>query len=127
MCRCRGIGNATIRSLDAIAEVNPDVDRASIDLSDSSNGRPDLGDTTLDELRPFLVIDEPTLREVADVTGGEYFRAADAAELVDVFTQLPSQIVLQDEETEISVAFLAAGLVLLVAAYGLTELWNRRS
>ncbi len=198
-----GIGNATIRSLDAIAEVNPDVDRASIDLSDSvdrdaiaaeedyvpdivvlltdgansqgvepldaaqqafdrrvrvytigfggdeiaemvcapdqigpgsfapgfgfSNGRPDLGDTTIEELRPFLVIDEPTLREVADITGGEYFRAADAAELVDVFNQLPSQIVLQDEETEISVAFLLAGLAMLTAAVGLSTLWNRRS
>ena len=198
-----GIGNATIRSLDAIAEVNPDVDRASIDLSGSvdrdaiaaedeyvpdivvlltdgansqgvepldaaqqafdrrvrvytigfggdeiaemvcapdqigpgsfapgfgfSNGRPDLGDTTIEELRPFLVIDEPTLREVADITGGEYFRAADAAELVDVFNQLPSQIVLQDEETEISVAFLVAGLAMLTAAVGLSTLWNRRS
>lgn len=91
-----------------------------------SDGRPDLGGTTLDELRPFLVIDEPTLIEVAELTGGEYFRAADSAQLVDVFNQLPSQIVLQEQETEISVAFLAAGAAFLLGAIGLTIAFNRR-
>lgn len=187
-----GIGNATLRSLDAIAEINPDVPRAAIDLSDQvdrdalaqsgeyvpdivvlltdgansqgvdpllaaqqavdrqvriftigfggdelaemicapdqigpgsfapgfgfNGGRPDLGDVTLDELRPFLVIDEPTLQEVADRTGGRYYRAADAAQLIDVFDQLPSQIVLQEQETEISVWFALSGAALLLAA-----------
>ena len=187
-----GIGNATLRSLDAIAEINPDVPRAAIDLSgevdrdattesgdyvpdivvlltDGANsqgvdpllaaqqavdrrvrvftigfgsdelaemicapdqigpgsfapgfgfnqGRPDLGDVTLDELRPFLVIDEPTLEEVAARTGGQYYRAADAAQLIEVFDQLPSQIVLQEQETEITVWFAIAGTALLLSA-----------
>lgn len=196
-----GIGNATLRSIDAIAEINPDVPRATIDLSgevdrdaieesgeyvpdivvlltDGANsqgvdpliaaqqavdrqvrvftigfgsdeiaemicapdqigpgsfapgfgfnqGRPDLGDVTLDELRPFLVIDEPTLQEVADRTGGQYYRAADANELVDVFNQLPSQIVLQDQETEITVGFVLGGLLLMLSALGLALRFNR--
>ena len=190
-----GIGNATLRSLDAISEINPDVARAAIDLSDEvdrdalaaageyipdiivlltdgansqgvdpllaarqaadrqvrvftigfgsdeiaemvcepnqigpgsfapgfgfNGGRPDLGDTTLEELRPFLVIDEPTLQEVADLTGGQYYRAADAEQLVDVFNQLPSQIVVQEQEVEITVAFAAAGALLMLLAVGL--------
>ena len=73
------------------------------------------------------MIDEPTLQEVAAITGGEYFRAADASELVNVFDQLPSQIVLQEEETEIAVVFLLAGLALLFGSYGLAALWNKRS
>ncbi len=196
-----GIGNATLRSIDAIAEINPDVPRAAIDLSDTvdrdaiaaedsfvpdivvlltdgansqgvdpllaarqavdrrvrvftigfgsdeiaemvceprqigpgsfapgfgfNGGRPDLGGTTLEELRPFLIIDEPTLREIADVTGGQYYRAADAEQLVDVFDQLPSQIVRQEQRTEISVAFLGLALSFLLGAVALSLRFNR--
>ena len=196
-----GIGNATLRSLDAIAEINPDVPRAAIDLSDTvdrnaigasgeyvpdiivlltdgansqgvepliaaqqafdrqvrvftigfgsdelaemicepnqigpgsfapgfgfNGGRPDLGDVTLDELRPFLVIDEPTLQEVADMTGGQYYRAADAEQLVDVFNRLPSQIVVQEQDTEVTVAFVTAAAALLLAAFGLSLRFSR--
>ena len=81
------------------------------------NGVPDLGDTTLDDLRPFLVIDEETLMAVAETTGGEFFRAEDAEQLIDVFNQLPSQIVLQEQDVEITVGFLFAGAALLIGAY----------
>ena len=193
-----GIGNAILRSLDAVAEVNPDVAPSRLDLSDTvdrdaiaasgeyepdivvlltdgansqgveplvaaqqafdrqvrvytigfgsddiaemvcapnqigpgsfapglgfDNGVPDLG-YTLDELRPFLVIDEPTLQGVAELTGGEYYRAEDAAKLIDVFEQLPSQIVLQQQDTEISVVFVGAAALLVFTALMLS--WRR--
>lgn len=90
-----------------------------------TDGRPDLGGTTLDELRPFLVIDEPTLQEVANRTGGEYYRAADAQELIEVFNQLPSQIVLQEQDEEITFAFVIAGALFLLSAFGLALRFNR--
>ncbi len=193
-----GIGNAILRSLDAVSEVNTDVEPSRLDLSDTvdrdaiaasgdyvpdivvlltdgansqgvepliaaqqafdrqvrvytigfgsdeisemvcasnqigpgsfapglsfDNGVPDLG-YTLDELRPFLVIDEPTLQGVADLTGGEYYRAEDAEQLIDVFEQLPSQIVLQQQDTEISFAFVMAAALLLFSALWLS--WRR--
>jgi len=86
------------------------------------NGVPDLG-VTLDELRPFLVIDVPTLESVAELTGGEFFRAEDSEQLIDVFNQLPSQIVLQEQDTEISVVFLGAAAILLLL--GVTLAWRR--
>jgi len=43
-------------------------------------------------------IDEDTLREVADATGGEYFRATDRAELQRIFQRIDSM-----EKTEIEV------------------------
>src|SRR4029077_3895631 len=43
--------------------------------------------------RRFLQIDEATLQAVADETGGRYFRAADAAQLDDVFRTLPREVV----------------------------------
>jgi Ca-activated chloride channel homolog len=73
----------------------------------------------------FLVIDEPTLQSIADMTGGEYYRAENADQLVDVFGDLPSRVVEQKEEREISVYFVGAGAILALAAIGLSLRWNR--
>ena len=189
------IGNAVLESVDAIAEVNPDVAPASADLSgevdreeqaESLEFVPDIvvlltdgansegvdpivaatqavdrrvriytiGFGTDDPIelvcapdqlgaddfagvlaglqgpdfggfRQLLVIDEPTLQAVADMTGGEYFRAEDADQLQEVFSDLPSQVVLQEEETEATVLFVAAAAALTVLAVALSLLWNR--
>jgi Ca-activated chloride channel family protein len=75
----------------------------------------------------FLLIDEPTLQGVADLTGGEFFRAEDADQLRGVFANLPNQITLQSEDQEISVVFAILGAVLAVGALALGLLWNRSS
>jgi Ca-activated chloride channel family protein len=77
------------------------------------------------DFRRFLVIDEPTLQGVADMTGGVYFRAENAEQLQAVFQELPSQIVLQKESREISVIFSGLGAVFAAFAVGLSLLWNR--
>ena len=79
----------------------------------------------LEELRPFLVLDETTLTSIAEMTGGEYFRAEDAGALTDVFSSLPTRIELQEEERETSNWFVLTGAVLLILAVGLSTLWNR--
>lgn len=75
--------------------------------------------------RRFLVIDEPTLQAMADMTGGAYYRAENADQLLDVFLDLPNQVVLQKESLEISVLFSALGVVLIMIAVGLSLKWNR--
>jgi Ca-activated chloride channel family protein len=75
--------------------------------------------------RRFVVIDEETLQAVADLTGGVYYRAENADQLLDVFLNLPTQIVLQKKTLEISVFFAAVGAILAVAAMGLSLWWNR--
>jgi Ca-activated chloride channel family protein len=75
--------------------------------------------------RQFLVIDEPTLMKVADITGGKFYKAEDADQLRGVFQQLPNQVELQTEQREISVWFAIIGAVLALAALGLSLLWNR--
>lgn len=75
--------------------------------------------------RRFLVIDEETLQTVADMTGGAYYRAENAAQLREVFQELPAQIVLQEETIEISVLFAALGALLLTVAVGLSLWWHR--
>lgn len=75
--------------------------------------------------RQFLVIDEPTLRSVADITGGAFYRAESADQLREVFAELPSQIEVQTEQREIGAIFAAIGAALATAAIVLSLLWNR--
>lgn len=73
----------------------------------------------------LLVIDEPTLQSIADLTGGTYFRAQDAEQLIEVFRNLPSEIEVQQERVEITVWFTALAAALLVAAVALSLRFNR--
>jgi Ca-activated chloride channel family protein len=75
--------------------------------------------------RRFLLLDEPTLMTIADVTGGEYYRAESASQLFDVFEDLPAEIVLQKEMSEISVYFAAAGAAFAALAFLLSIRWFR--
>jgi Ca-activated chloride channel family protein len=69
-------------------------------------------------------IDEATLQQVAQLTGGEYYAATSAHELHTVFENLPTTFVTIEETTEISVIFAAAGALLALAAVGLALKWN---
>nr|WP_062336687.1 VWA domain-containing protein [Herbidospora sakaeratensis] len=75
--------------------------------------------------RRVMQIDEATLTQVADTTGGKYFRAEDAGQLTDVLTDLPSEIGLHEAERETTVWFVLAGTLLTFAGVGLSMWWNR--
>ena len=74
----------------------------------------------------YLQLDEPTMREVARMTGGEYHHAGTAEALRSVYENLGSRVQVQTRETEVSalLALLSAGFAL--AAGGLSLLWFRR-
>jgi Ca-activated chloride channel family protein len=69
-------------------------------------------------------IDEVTLKEIAKLTGGEYYQAKSANELNDVFKSLPTYLITKRESMEISVAFTALGALLAGAAILLSMLWH---
>ncbi len=69
-------------------------------------------------------IDEETLKEVAAMTGGEYYEATSARELQDVFEGLPTHLITRHETTELSVFFVALGALVVAAALALGWLWN---
>jgi len=75
--------------------------------------------------RRFLVIDEETLQGVAELTGGEYYRAENADQLLNIFLNLPTQITLQTENRELSVLFSTLGGLLAAVAVALSLAWNR--
>jgi Ca-activated chloride channel family protein len=75
--------------------------------------------------RRYLEIDEPTLQAVADLTGGQYFRAQDADQLNDVFQGLPREVVRQQRQEELTVWFVFVAALLAAGAIGLSLWWNR--
>jgi Ca-activated chloride channel family protein len=74
----------------------------------------------------FMQLDEPALRQVASMTGGEYFQAGSAADLSQVYRQLSARFALERRETEIGALFSVAAVLLLVLASALSMLWFRR-
>ncbi len=71
-----------------------------------------------------LQIDETTLKQIADVTGGSYYFASSATELEDVFQNLPSFVVATRETIEVSVFFTAFAAVMILLAMYLSLRWH---
>jgi Ca-activated chloride channel family protein len=69
-------------------------------------------------------IDEETLKQIAKMTGGEYYSAESAGELQKVFQDLPTHLITRHETTEISAVFAAAGALLAALAIGLSMRWH---
>jgi len=69
-------------------------------------------------------IDEETLMEIADMTGGTYYAPESASELQEVFQSLPTYLITRHETTEISVAFAAIGALLAALALILSMVWQ---
>jgi Ca-activated chloride channel family protein len=69
-------------------------------------------------------IDEATLQQIADMTGGTYYAATSAGELLNVFQSLPVHFTMRQEFMEISVAFTAVGALLAALAIGLSLIWH---
>jgi Ca-activated chloride channel family protein len=66
-------------------------------------------------------LDEPTLRQLAALTGGTYYNAPSQAELRNIYENLKPELAIAPEETEITALLAGAGAVLLLAA-GLVSL-----
>jgi Ca-activated chloride channel family protein len=71
----------------------------------------------------YMQLDEPTLREVARMTAGEYHHAGSAEKLRSVYEHLGSRLQVQTREMEITALFALASLLLAVAAGTLSVLW----
>ncbi len=69
-------------------------------------------------------IDEDTLRQVSDMTGGKYYPASSAGELESVFKQLPTYLIVKHKTTEISAYFAVIGAILALIAVSLSLLWH---
>jgi Ca-activated chloride channel family protein len=69
-------------------------------------------------------IDEVTLTDVAEATGGTYYPAESADELRSVLESLPTSLILKHEVMEVSVAFVGLGALLVALAVLLGQAWR---
>jgi len=69
-------------------------------------------------------IDETTLRQIAELTGGTYYAAASASELEDVFQDLPVYLVTTRETIEISALFTMFAALMAIVAMLLSLRWH---
>ena len=74
----------------------------------------------------YLKLDEPTLREVARMTGGEYHHAGTAEALRSVYQQLGTRLQTQTRETELTALLALLGAILIVTGASLSVLWFGR-
>jgi Ca-activated chloride channel family protein len=81
---------------------------------------------TPDGMAIYMQLDEPTLREVARMTGGEYHHAGTAETLRSVYGKLGSRMQVQSRETEITGLLALLSAIFVLAAGTLSVLWFGR-
>ncbi len=146
------VGEAIFSSVDAITANSPELGApaAIVVLSDGETtmGRSELdgasragqigvpvytvafgtrsGSILVEGERVPVPVNEGALAQVADQTGGRFFRAASQAELASVFDDIESQIAFEVEERPVGDWVTAVGLLLLAVAAGLSIRWFDR-
>jgi Ca-activated chloride channel family protein len=78
-------------------------------------------------LRRIPVPPDPgTLQQIAEITGAQFFDAPNADQLKAIYKSLGQAIGSEETTRDISVWFLAAGVIGVAAAGGLSLLWFNR-
>jgi Ca-activated chloride channel family protein len=69
-------------------------------------------------------IDDQVLMQIADRTGAKYYPAESAGQLESVFASLPTNLITKHEVVELSVGFVAIGLLLAGSGLLLGRAWR---
>jgi Ca-activated chloride channel family protein len=71
-------------------------------------------------------VDEESLQAMAKITGAEFFRASNAADLKNIYEHLSTKFTLERRDTEVTALFAGLSLLLVLSAMGLSLHWYRR-
>lgn len=71
-------------------------------------------------------LDEQTLQEVAAVTNGQYYRAADAESLREIYREIDLRMTVKGEQREATSIFAGAGALFFLIGGALAMLWFGR-
>ena len=72
------------------------------------------------------VLDEATLKQIAQVTDAQYFNAATEDDLTAVYKNLKTQLVLKTQKLEVTALFSGAAALLMLVAGALSLRWFSR-
>lgn len=73
----------------------------------------------------YARVDEETLRQMAQLTQGEFFRASNVADLQGIYEHLATRIRLERQDTQVGALFALASMALALLAIGLSLVWFR--
>lgn len=73
----------------------------------------------------YARVDEETLRQMAQLTQGEFFRASNVADLQGIYEHLATRIRLERQDTQVGALFALAAMALALLAIGLSLVWFR--
>ncbi|MDO8567910.1 MAG: VWA domain-containing protein [Dehalococcoidales bacterium] len=71
-------------------------------------------------------LDEDTLKQIAERTGGSYFKAESETDLSQIYENLSTHLVFQIEKSELTVWFTGFAALVLLVAGALSLLWFNR-
>jgi Ca-activated chloride channel family protein len=71
-------------------------------------------------------LDEDSLKQIANVTRGEYFYAGTATDLKNIYKGMSSKMELSKQQTEITALFVAAAALFVLLGAGLSLVWFNR-
>jgi len=81
---------------------------------------------TVDGFQIHTQLDQATLQQISQVTGGTYYTASDAQGLRSIYDNLDTQLVIQPQMTEITALLAGMSLLLLIGGVLTSLLWLGR-
>jgi Ca-activated chloride channel family protein len=89
-------------------------------------GTPSGTTVTLDGFQIHTQLDAATLQSIAQTTDGKYYAATDAAQLLSIYDNLDTQLILQPQMVEITGLLAGVSLLLLLAGAAASMMWLGR-
>jgi Ca-activated chloride channel homolog len=83
-------------------------------------------DLVVDGVHVTTTLDEQLLQQIATVTGGTYYAAADTATLMDVYSKMTTGLVSVSKLTEVTSVFAGIGAILVLAGAMSSLVWLGR-
>lgn len=74
----------------------------------------------------FTKLDEATLQQISQLTGGTYFNAQSAQDLISIYQNLDTQLVVKPEQTEVTSLFAGASILVFLIGGMVSLLWLGR-
>jgi Ca-activated chloride channel family protein len=71
-------------------------------------------------------LDEATLKQIAQITGGSYYNAQNSQDLLKIYDNLSSSLIIKPEKTEITSLFAGASILILLIGGVLSLTWFSR-
>ena len=71
-------------------------------------------------------LDEATLRQISQITGGTYYNAQNTQDLNNIYNNLNPQLLIKPEETEVTSFFAGASILVLLLGGTFSLLWFSR-